>query len=366
MNEPKSSRYHRLSRRATCAGLAAAGGLAAALLSGGAAALRDLTGGSPALFGLALAALLQAAILPAIWLRDRLERQFGLSRVPAGVWLRDQLGLTLLLLAAAAGGAELLHAALNAWPYWWWAPAGAGAMALLACAAWLAPVLVLGELRRSRPLSRDALRLRLAGLARRAGLQSLDVREWDSGHGATRGGAALAGLGPTRRILLSSALLDDCTDDEIEAVVAHEIGHLVRGDLATRLAVEGAVLLTGFLTAAAALTVSWRWFGWDGPADLASLPLILLVVWVVWLAARPALNAWLRRSERCADAFAVQHALVPGALAGVLRRLAARSLADERPSRRALWCFYTHPPVEERIQAISNATTATNATSAMS
>lgn len=354
MNEPKSSRYHRLSRRAACAGLAAALAVTAALLSGGATVLRDLTGGSPALFGLALAGLLQAAVLPAVWFRDRLERQYGLSRVPGGVWLRDQLGLTLLLLAAAAGGAELLYAALDAWPRWWWLAAGAAALALLACAAWLAPVLVLGELRRSRPLSRDALRLRLAGLARRAGLDSLDVREWDSGHGASRGGAALAGIGPTRRILLSSSVLDGCTDDEIEAVVAHEIGHLVRGDLRTRLLLEGAVLLAGFLAADGALA-GWRWLGWHGPADVAGLPLIGLVVGVVWLAARPALNAWLRRSERLADAFAVQHALVPGALAGVLRRLAAHSLAEERPSRRALWCFYTHPPVEERIQAVERA-----------
>ena len=352
MNDSKSSRYHRARRRADLfGGLVTAAVWSALLLSGLSVWLRSAAGGRPSFYAAAALLLLGAALLPIAWYRScRLEWQYELSAVPALTWLRAQLRSGGLALAIGAAAAELVIWTMQ-WPRIWWALAAAACAAVTALLTASAPVLALPLMRRSQPLSREVLKRRLERLSARAGIPVLDVREWRLGARTRRASAALIGAGSTRRIVLSDTLLADFSDDEIEVVMAHEMGHHVHRDLLKTLAGELVLLLVGFRAAALALDRSWTWLGLTSPADPAGLPLVVLTVGAVALIATPIQNAWSRAHERRADRFALETASEPSAFIGAVRRMAAQNLAEERPSNTAFLLFHTHPTVEERIEA---------------
>jgi STE24 endopeptidase len=352
VNASKSSRYHRARRCADfAAGAITAGVWSALLLTGLSLSLRQLAGGRPWLYAAAALLILGAALSPVAWYRGyRLERQYELSAVTAVGWVRAQLRNAGLALATGAAAAELVIWTMR-WPRFWWGMAAAACAAVTALLTASAPFLALPLLRRSQPLSRELLRRRLEQLSARAGIPVLDVREWPLGARSRRASAALVGAGSTRRIVLSDTLLADYSDDEIEVVMAHEMGHHVHRDLLKTLLGELVLLLVGFRVAALALERTWQWLGLASPADPAGLPLVALSVGAVALIATPLLNAWSRAHERRADRFALETASEPAAFIGAVRRMAAQNMAEERPSSAAFLLFHTHPRVEERISA---------------
>jgi STE24 endopeptidase len=188
-------------------------------------------------------------------------------------------------------------------------------------------------------------------LADRAGARVLGAYEWGLGDKTKKANAALAGLGTTRRILVSDTMLADYSDEEIEIVLAHELAHHVHGDIWKGIAFESALVLGGFFLAARALDRSVAWLGLEGAADPAGLPLLLLAAGGLSVVMVPAAYAMSRAFERSADQFALELTSNPGAFVSAMRRLAAQNLAEDRPSRVVQWLFYSHPPVAERIAA---------------
>ena len=361
VNEDKAARYHRLKRRAAVMGIVVNAGLLALLLGSGASVrLRDvavrLTGGqadSPstvALYVSTLAAVQAIAMLPlACYDGFVLERRFGLSTESMRVFIRDHLKAVLVNVALALVAAEVVFAAIRMSPGAWWAIA-AGALTLgMALLAGLAPVLLFPLFYRFKRLDRRELHDRLAALSQRAGVRVLGVYEWGLGAKSRRANAALVGSWRTRRVLVSDTLLADYTDDEIEVILAHELGHHAHRDLLTGLALE-AVLITAAL-AVAALTVdaAWQRLALTGPSDVAGLPLLVLGAGAVMLAATPLVNGISRHHERRADRYALSLTDRPAAFVSALRRLGTQNLAETNPPRVALWLFHSHPPLEQRL-----------------
>jgi len=201
------------------------------------------------------------------------------------------------------------------------------------------------------PLAREELRERLLALSRRAGVAVTDVCEWQMSDRTKKANAALTGLGRTRRILVSDTLLAAHSDDEVEVVLAHELGHQVHRDLWKGMAVQIAVATLGFLAASRVLSALAPRLGWTGVADVAGLPVLLLSVGLVSLALLPGVTAASRAVERAADRFAFELTGNTDAFISAMQRLGFQNLAEERPSRLARWLFYTHPPVAERVAA---------------
>ena len=135
----------------------------------------------------------------------------------------------------------------------------------------LAPVLLLPVFYSVKPLDRDALRLRLLALAERAGARVLGAYEWGLGEKTRKANAALAGLGGTRRILVSDTMLAEFSDDEIEVVLAHEIAHHVHGDIWKGIAFESALIVAGFYLASQVLLATAGPAGLRGVDDVAGL-----------------------------------------------------------------------------------------------
>ena len=361
MNEDKSSRYHRLKRRGDVLerlwGVLLLAGLLATGLSRG---LRDwvsIASGhsgplSVALYAGSLLLLHEMGALPLAFLGGyRVERRYGLSTEPPGAWLRGQLKSVGLGLILSAGAASVVYACIRWSPERWWLPAGILFATAFVGLTNLAPVLVLPLFYSVKPLSRVSLRERLLRLAERAGARVLGAYEWGLGAKTRKANAALAGLGTTRRILVSDTMLEEYSEEEIEVVLAHEIAHHVHGDIWKGLLLESALVLAGFYLAARALQSVGGRIGLEGPSDLAGMPLLVLAAAAVSLAMLPVSRAISRRWERGADRFALELTRNPAAFISALRRLGAQNLAEERPSALVRWLFYSHPPIGERIAA---------------
>jgi STE24 endopeptidase len=356
MNEDRASRYHRLKRQAGIASLCWTFALLAALLfTRGSLAIRNVAGQSAfaIVFYVAILLLLnEVGSLPlGFYSGFLLERRYGLSHESLGRWLLDQVKSFGVGLTLSSIGAAVVYAFIRMSPERWWLPAGAVFALLIVGLTNVAPVLLLPLVSRVKPLEREALHARLLGLAERAGAKVLGAYEWGLSEKTKKANAALAGLGGTRRILVSDTMLAEYSDDEIEVVLAHELAHHVHGDIWKGIALESALIVAGFYLAARLLAAFAPTFGLQSVADIAGLPLLVLAAGAVSLVMVPFAHAMSRAFERSADRFALRLTKNPGAFVSAMKRLAAQNLAEEHPSRLVQILFYSHPPVRERIAA---------------
>jgi STE24 endopeptidase len=368
VNQDKTARYHALKRRAALLSLGWSAAFlcffaltrASAWLAGLASRLAsDLP--LPPRLGPSAVVLLYVAVfgvlheagsLPFSFYRGFVvERRYGLSTESLRRWLGDQAKAGLLGAVLSLAGFTLVYAAIREWPRGWWLAAAAGFTLFAVLMARLAPVVILPLFFRLKPLERAGLRDRLEDVARRAGLPVTGVYEWLLSDRTKKGNAALTGLGKTRRILVSDTLLASHDDDEIEVVLAHEVGHHAHHDIWKAVALECVVSVAGFFLASRVLLILGPLLGWSGPADVTGLPVLLLTAGLLSLVLVPAVNAFSRRAERGADRFAWEITGNVEAFTSAMQRLGAQNFAEEQPSRLVRWLFYTHPPFKERIEA---------------
>ncbi|HEX6163148.1 MAG TPA: M48 family metallopeptidase [Vicinamibacterales bacterium] len=366
MNEDKATRYHRLRRRADLVGTAAAGVfLLALLLLGGAHRLREVgaaiaqwapggieEGITVAVLTVLLVLLLQILELPfAFYQGHLLEHRYGLSTQTAAHWLSDYgKGVALGVVLAAAGTSVMYWALRQSPDHWWWMSAAVFALATIALAR-IAPVLLLPIFYKFKPLDRPALVDRLMALATRARTDVVGVFEWVLSSHTRKANAALAGMGRTRRILLSDTLLADYSEDEIEVILAHELAHHVHRDLWRGIALQSVIMAGGFFVADLVLRAVADPLALRGMSDPAGLPALLLAGGVWTFLALPLANAMSRAQERAADRYALTTTRNVDAFVTAMKRLSQQNLAEEYPSPIVRWLFYSHPPIRERIEA---------------
>jgi STE24 endopeptidase len=161
--------------------------------------------------------------------------------------------------------------------------------------------------------------------------------------------AALVGLGNTRRIILADTLLERFNDDEVEAVLAHELGHHVHRHIAMSLAVQTGATYLGFFLVDTVLSRFSNAFGFRGLADFANLPLLVLVGTALSLVLLPLVNAFSRRMERQADVYALRSIRDRSAFISSMEKLAELNLAETHPPAWIEFIFHSHPSLEKRI-----------------
>jgi len=237
---------------------------------------------------------------------------------------------------------------------WWLIIAGASVPLTVALSN-LAPVLLMPLFNRFQPLRDEPLAARVRALATRSGVRISDVYEMDMSRQSEKPNAMFTGLGNTKRIVLGDTLLSQFPEDEVEAVVAHELGHQVHGDI-WRLIGFGAGAGFGLAwllsrIAPEAVRRTHERTGVSDVADEASLPVLALLMTALGLVLMPVQAAFSRALERRADRFAVELTRNGEAYAQAMERLATQALADPDPPRPVVVMLYSHPPIVERIRA---------------
>jgi STE24 endopeptidase len=280
-----------------------------------------------------------------------LERRFKLSTQRFRSWIWDEVKGFLVGLVLGAVVVEVLYFTLRQWPQHWWILAWALFMGLFIVLAQLAPVVLFPIFYKFEPLDDEDLRRRLVVLSERAGTRVRGVYRWKLSEKSKKANAALTGLGATRRIILADTLLDNYTPEEIEAVLAHELGHHVHRHILKSIFVQAGITLLGFWAANWTLHYAVDQHMFEELSDFANLPLLALVSVVLSFVLMPALNAYSRFNERQADRYAFESIASVEPFISSMNKLAEQNLAERAPSKWVEWFFLSHPAISRRLAA---------------
>lgn len=332
------------------------------LFTGASAGLRSLAQrvtrswlGTVVLYTVLLVVLLYLLALPLAFYREFIrEHAYGLSNQTLAKWVGDAGKELAVTCVAAALVVWVPYLLLRRSPRRWWLYAGLAALPLLILIHLVAPVYVDPLFNRFRPMRDTVLESRILALAERAGIEGSRVYQVEKSVDTKTVNAYVTGLGGTKRIVLYDTLLERLDPDEVLFVVGHEIGHYVLGHVRRFvLAAWLLIVLSLYLIhrVAGALIARHRLrFGFDHPADVASLPLLLLLAGAAGLAASPALLALSRRAEREADRFGLELTRENHAAATAFVKLAALNLEVPRPGPIYTLFRASHPSLAERIE----------------
>jgi STE24 endopeptidase len=281
----------------------------------------------------------------------RLEREFQLSNQRVRAWIWDEVKGFLVGLVLAAILVELLYFTIRQSPQHWWLIMWALFMGLFIMLAQLAPVILFPIFYKFEPLDNDDLRRRLVVLSERAGTRVRGVYRWRLSEKSKKANAALTGLGNTRRIILADTLLDNYAPEEIEAVLAHELGHHVHRHILKSILVQAVITVAGFWAASWVLHYAVDQHLFEELSDFANLPLLVLVSAVLSVLLMPAMNAYSRFNERQADRYAFESIASLEPFISAMNKLARQNLAERTPSKWIELLFHSHPAISKRVAA---------------
>lgn len=283
-----------------------------------------------------------------------LEHAFGLSNQTWWSWLLDTGKGVGLSVVVSLGIVVPAYALMRRFPNRWWLYVAALAIVLAVIGTALYPLVVTPLFNDVQPLQDESLKTQILQLADKAGLAVADVVQVDLSRQTRAANAYFAGMGPAQRIIVSDTLLANFSEEEILAVVGHEMGHQVHNDLWRGLAATSVLtLVAAYLVHRGACTLARRFgprFGFRDLSDAASLPLLVLLVAVVSFVGQPATNTFSRHLEHQADAYTLELTRLNTAYASALTKFGEINLSDPNPPEIVELLFYTHPSLAKRIE----------------
>lgn len=337
-------------------GLAIEGGLLVTLALGRPApvrrglerlSVRPLAGAAAA--GAGIAVLTQVALLPTGLAAHERAVDVGLSTQSLGPWLWDLTRSAAIGAALTGAGAALLLGLVRRFPRRWWIP-GAGLVTVLAAVfVWIAPVLLAPVFNRFEALPANSrARADVLRLGESAGVDIGEVYRVDASRRVSSLNAYVDGIGSTKRVVLYDNLLEAANRDELNAIVAHELGHVAHDDIRRGILFVAIVAPLGLVFGRQLALALARRSGAD-PATPAAIPAYLVSLGIAALALGIAGNQLSRSVESSADGFALELTGDPQAQIAVQRRLARTNLSDPDPPALAEALFATHPSTMDRI-----------------
>jgi len=294
---------------------------------------------------------------PLAWYDEfALEHQFGLSNQSFGGWAGDQLkaGVFVVAMFGVLPILALVYRVFDRSPRRWWVWLALGAVPLVIASVLLQPLVFDPMFNKFTPLGDQHLKGEILALAARADIPGRRVYEVDKSAQTNKYNAYVNGFGASQRIVLWDTTLHGMKEDEILFVMAHEMGHYKLGHIWQGMAVSALLTLVLLFLAArlcdAALAIFGARWGIRAMADVASLPLLILVLDLLSFAAQPVVNGYSRRVEHEADVFGLEVSRDNDAAARAFVKLGSQNKADPDPEPVVKWILFTHPTESERVE----------------
>jgi len=277
------------------------------------------------------------------------EHKFHLSNQKFSHWLIDDLkkgalGLTIALLLL-----EMIYLFLGRFPNEWWIWAGCFWLLVSFILAKLTPNVIIPLFFKYESIDNQDLRKRIFDLFKSCQVSLKDVYAINLSSKTKKANAFLCGIGNNRRVVLSDTLLSNFSETEIEAVVAHELGHYKHKDILKLLFVNSILIFLSFYLIHLFFQFALLKFELTGMDDISFLPIVMLAFMIFGLLTTPLLNAYSRKIERAADKFSLQKTKRPEDFISMMNRLGEMNLSEFTPSKFTEIFFYDHPPITKRI-----------------
>lgn len=279
------------------------------------------------------------------------EHRYGFSTQGLGGYISDRAITLLISIALLSVLLVVLYGVIRRAPRTWWIWGAGASLGFLAILTFISPVYLAPLFNRYRPLDEGPLKDRILAMARANGVPADEVYQYDASKRTTKISANVSGFLGTTRISLNDNLLERGTDEEIEAVMAHEIGHFAMRAASEYFVFFAVVLVAGFAF------VRWgfdraldRWgSGWGvrNVGDVAGLPLFLVLFSIYAAAITPVTNGFIRANEVEADLYGLNAARRPDGFSTIILKLGEYRKVDPGPLEE--WLFYDHPSARNRI-----------------
>ncbi len=279
-----------------------------------------------------------------------LEHQFQLSRQTFFNWLKDNLkkaALELILLLVVAGGVYFF---LGRNQNYWWIFAGIFWLFLTLLLAKITPTVIVPLFYKYLPITNAELKKRIFSLFERCKIKIKDASSINFSQKTKKANAFVSGLGKNKKVVLSDTLLENFSFEEIEGVLAHELGHYLGHDILKLIIVNSGFTFLGFYITDRLLKKLLAVSGLSAIDDIAFLPVMALCLMLLGLVMLPVQNSFSRYLEKKADLFSLRLTRNKDAFIAAMQKLGKINLADLSPSRFIEIWLYDHPPIAKRIK----------------
>ncbi len=278
-----------------------------------------------------------------------LARHYGLSTQSFAGWLVNSLQSGLLMLILAISIIAAAYWAIEALPDLWWLVIWGVLLIISLVLSTLLPVVLIPMFYKTKPLEDENLKQRFSALAKKAGVSIAGIYTLDFSSKQTTANAALMGMGKTKRVALSDTLLAEYSPEEIETVIAHELGHHKNRDFIGIFFFQALILFTCLWMTDIAAGALAELLGFSGVGDVAMLPLLVLTFVAINLVLVPVSNAVMRSFELAADDFAIRLTGNPQAFISMLTKLTEQNLGEVNPPLWVELLLDDHPGYYRRI-----------------
>jgi STE24 endopeptidase len=280
-----------------------------------------------------------------------LEHRYQLSNQTLPQWLWESVKGILVSLPIVTPMVLVMYYCLITFGGLWWLPVGILLFVVSIGLSRIAPILILPLFYRLEPIGDSPLKERIIALTRNTDMLVDGIFSFNLSKTTKKANAAFTGIGRSKRILLGDTLIQNFSDDEIETVFAHELGHYSHGHIRKGILFGTASIFLGLSVTSIAYSVSLHWFGFSSPHQLAALPLLTVWLGIYSLVASPLGNILSRQHEFEADRYAVATTGNIQAFVSTMNKLASMNLADTQPHPVVEFLFYSHPSIDKRIAA---------------
>jgi STE24 endopeptidase len=281
----------------------------------------------------------------------KLEHKFGLSNQTFSKWILE--GMKSLLVGSVIGlpvSLTFLYILRNY--ELWWLALSVVILIFSVLLAQIAPVLIFPLFYKFKPIDNESLKNKILVLCNKIGFKVKGVFTFDMSKNTKKANAAFTGLGKTKRIIISDTLLSGFSEDEIEVVFAHELGHYKKGHIKKQILIS-VVSTFGFLYLTSLLYQKMIiWMNFSYPWEIGALPILALITTIFGFLTKPVSSYISRKFEYEADRFAVETTRNIEAFKSMMEKLAFQNLADDDPNRIVEIWFHSHPSIKHRIEAV--------------
>jgi len=282
-----------------------------------------------------------------------LEHKYNLSNQTFWKWIWENFKGLIVSLVIGIPILLTFYYVLNTFYSLWWLPFAIIMFFISVVLSQIFPVLIFPIFYKITPLEDENLKERITKLAKNAKLKVENVYKFNMSKNTKKANAAFTGLGKTKRIILGDTLLDKYSVEEIESVIAHELGHYKKKHIVKNIFIGTASSFLTLFVIALLYQNSLSWFGFDSIIQVSALPLLALWSMLIGIIQSPLGNILSRKFEYEADEYAVIETKNPLAFKNTLEKLTNQNLGDKEPHPFVEWFFYSHPSIKNRIDAIT-------------
>jgi len=291
-----------------------------------------------------------------------LEHKYELSNQTFLKWIWENFKGLLVSITIGVPILLLFYFSLNQFASLWWMPFAIIMFLLSVVLSQIFPILIFPIFYKINPIEDENLKERVTKLAQNANLKVENVYKFDMSKNTKKANAAFTGLGKTKRIILGDTLLDNYSIEEIETVIAHELGHYKKKHIVKNILIGTAASFLTLFFIATLYQSSLGWFGFDTITQIGAIPLLALWSMLVGVITTPLGNIISRKFEFEADEYAVFETKNPSAFKKTLEKLTDQNLGDKEPHPFVEWFFYSHPSIKSRLNAIDELAAKNNLT----